>query len=131
MPTQNATPVILEQDNNPVFPVTDVSLVRGLGDAINGKVSASDLAAVATTGSYNSLSNTPVIPTVPALSADIAADATNDTKTTTPHAVATYVENNAVKPATGIGIKYVWKGTLAQYQAITTPSSDTIYFITE
>lgn len=131
MPTQNATPVILEDEGNPVFPVTDVSLVRGLGDAINGKANTSDLASVATTGSYNDLANTPVIPTVPALSHDISADSASDVKTATPHAVATFVENNAVTPAAGIAIKYVWKGTLAEYDAMSSHSSDTIYFIQE
>lgn len=128
---QTATPVLLEQDGSTIYPMTDVTLVRGLGDALNGKVNTSDLATVATTGSYNSLSNTPVIPTVPALSYDISADSASDVKTATPHAVATFVENNAVTPASGIIIRYVWKGTLAEYDAMSSHSSDTIYFIQE
>lgn len=51
------------------------------------------LADVATTGSYNDLTNKPTIPTVPTISTDISADATSDTKTASPKAVKTYVDN--------------------------------------
>lgn len=129
--TQTAIPVLLEQDGSNIYPITDVTLVRGLGDALNGKVNTSDLATVATTGSYNSLSNTPVIPTVPALSHDISTDSASDVKTATPHAVATYVQTNAIKPVSGTGLKYIWKGTLTEYNAIDPHSADTVYFIYE
>ena len=52
-----------------------------------------DLATVATTGSYNDLTNTPTIPTVPTISTNITTDATSDAKTASPKAVKTYVDN--------------------------------------
>jgi hypothetical protein len=52
-----------------------------------------DLATVATTGSYNDLTNTPTIPTVPTISTNITTDALDDTKTASPKAVKTYVDN--------------------------------------
>lgn len=129
--TQTAVPVLLEQDGSNIYPITDVTLVRGLGDALNGKVSASDLATVATSGSYNDLSNTPVIPTVPSMSYNVSTDSSDDTKTVSPHAVATYVQTNAIKPVSGTGLKYIWKGTLTEYNAIDPHSADTVYFIYE
>lgn len=48
------------------------------------------LADVATTGSYNDLSNKPTIPTVPTISTDIAADKASTTKTVAPKAVVDY-----------------------------------------
>ena len=59
------------------------------------------LADVATTGSYNDLSNKPTIPTVPTISTDISADATSDTKTASPKAVKTFVENKGYTTNTG------------------------------
>jgi len=52
-----------------------------------------DLATVATTGSYNDLTNKPIIPTVPTISTNITTDETSDTKTVSPKAVKTYVDN--------------------------------------
>ena len=51
-------------------------------------------------GNYNDLSNKPTIPTVPTISTDIAADETSDTKTASPKAVKTYVDN-AISTALG------------------------------
>ena len=45
-------------------------------------------------GNYNDLSNKPTIPTVPAISTDISADATSDTKTASPKAVKDYVDEH-------------------------------------
>lgn len=63
-------------------------------------------ADVATTGSYNDLSNKPTIPTVPTISTDIDTDATSDTKTASPKAVKTFVEGKNYgtysKPSGGI-----------------------------
>lgn len=53
----------------------------------------SDTKAVAFSGSYNDLANTPTIPTVPAISTNIATDAASNTKTASPKAVADYVSS--------------------------------------
>ncbi len=52
-----------------------------------------DLATVATTGSYNDLTDKPIIPTVPTISTSIATDETSDTKTASPKAVKDYVDS--------------------------------------
>jgi len=44
-------------------------------------------------GDYNDLTNKPTIPTVPTISTSITTDATDDTKTASPKAVKTYVDN--------------------------------------
>ena len=64
------------------------------------------LAKVATSGSYNDLSNKPTIPTIPS---SLPADGGN---------------------AATVGGYTIWTGTQAQYNAISSKSSTTIYFIT-
>jgi predicted phage tail protein len=44
-------------------------------------------------GNYNDLTNKPTIPTVPTISTNITTDALDDTKTASPKAVKTYVDN--------------------------------------
>jgi len=56
-------------------------------------VKSEDLATVALTGSYNDLTDKPTIPTVPTISTNITTDETSDTKTVSPKAVKTYVDN--------------------------------------
>lgn len=48
---------------------------------------------VAKTGTYSDLVGTPTIPTVPTISTNIASDYNSDTKTASPKAVYTYVNN--------------------------------------
>ena len=72
------------------------------------------LATVATSGSYNDLSNKPTIPTA-------VSDLTDDTSTT-PIDKAESVEDQRDSSS----LKY-WTGTKAQYDAIVTKDSDTIY----
>lgn len=48
---------------------------RVITSALNGKANASDLAAVATSGSYNDLSNTPTIPSISGLQTQAITDA--------------------------------------------------------
>ena len=76
---------------------------------VAGKASTSDLATVATSGSYNDLSNTPTIPTVPA---NVSAF-TND---------AGYVESTAVTQIVSI--------SQTAYDALATKDSTTLYLIT-
>lgn len=77
---------------------------------------------------YSLLSNTPTIPTVPAISTDISTDIAIDQKTASPKAVATYIPTVAPMLAQGmVGIK-LWVGTDAEY-ALLTPSNDTVYII--
>lgn len=66
------------------------------------------LATVATSGSYNDLSDKPTIPTVPTISTDISADASSDTKTASPKAVADYVGN----PVESISAPTPYDGTI-------------------
>lgn len=73
------------------------------------------LADVATTGSYNDLSNKPTIPTVPTISTDIAADKTSTTKTAAPSAVYSEVHpaTASSQPAGGMLPNVLYKlGTL-------------------
>ena len=65
------------------------------------------LATVATSGSYNDLSNKPTIPTIPS---SLPANGGN---------------------AATVGGYTIWTGTQAQYNAISNKSSTTIYFIKE
>lgn len=51
-----------------------------------------DFKTVATSGSYNDLTNKPTIPTVPTISTNVDTDASSDTKTVSPKAVKTYVD---------------------------------------
>ena len=51
---------------------------------------------------YAFIVNTPTIPTVPAISTDIAADAASDTKTASPKAVKTFVEGKGYQTAANV-----------------------------
>lgn len=94
-------------DNTPTIPTLTSELTNDSGfltqhQDISGKVDYSDLATVATSGDYTDLINTPTIPTVP---------------------------SNLV---TGTSQSYmIWTGTQAQYDAILTKDSSTLYFIKE
>lgn len=73
------------------------------------------LADVATTGSYNDLSNKPTIPTVPTISTDIEADKASTTKTAAPSAVYSEVHpaTASSQPAGGMLPNVLYKlGTL-------------------
>lgn len=85
-----------------------------------------DTKTVAFTGSYNDLSDKPTIPTVPAISTNIEADASNDAKTASPKAVANYV-------ASRISSAYKAAGSVA-FANLPTPSADVlgnVYNITD
>ena len=66
----------------------------------------SDVTVGGTSVVTNGVAAVPAIPTVPTISTDIASDATSDTKTTSPKAVKTFVENKGYgtysKPSGGI-----------------------------
>ena len=74
--------------------------------SLNGYAKTADLATVATSGSYNDLSNKPTIPTIPS---SLPANGGN---------------------ADTVNNFHLWKGTQAQYDAITNKDSNTIYMIT-
>jgi hypothetical protein len=75
----------------PTIPTKTSDLTNNSGFITSGDLPT--LATVATSGSYTDLTNKPTIPTVPTISTNITADATNDTKTASPKAVKTYVDN--------------------------------------
>lgn len=75
--------------DNTVANIKDSTARQAIADAVT-----MDFATVATSGSYNDLTNKPTIPTVPTISTNISADATSDTKTASPKAVKTYVDNS-------------------------------------
>lgn len=67
--------------------------VAGIGEPdLTGFAKTEDLAAVAFSGDYDDLTDTPTIPTVPEISTNISSDASSDTKTASPKAVKTYVD---------------------------------------
>ena len=82
---------------------------RGTADSVNWEnvVGKPTFATVATSGSYNDLSNKPTIPTIPS---SLPANGGN---------------------AATVGGYTIWTGTQAQYNAISNKSSTTIYFIKE
>lgn len=71
------------------YDLEDSTARQAIADAVT-----MNFATVATSGSYNDLTNKPTIPTVPTISTNISADANSDTKTASPKAVKTYVDNN-------------------------------------
>ena len=75
--------------------------------SLTGYAKTADLSTVATSGSYNDLSNKPTIPTIPN---SLPANGGN---------------------AATVGGYTIWTGTQAQYNAISNKSSTTIYFIKE
>ena len=81
----------------------------GTADSVNWEnvVGKPTFATVATSGSYNDLSNKPTIPTIPS---SLPANGGN---------------------AATVGGFTIWTGTQAQYNAISNKSSTTIYFIKE
>jgi hypothetical protein len=82
--------------------VVDLGTVITAHQDISGKANIADLAAVATSGSYTDLDDKPTIPVVP---------------------------SNLV---TGSSQSYtIWSGTQAQYDALATKDSSTIYLIKE
>lgn len=93
-----------------------IQLIKSSFIGINDTVTTNTvtLATVATSGSYNDLSNKPTIPTA-------ISDLTDDTATT-PIDKAESVEDQRDSSS----LKY-WTGTKAQYDAIATKDSDTIY----
>lgn len=64
-----------------------------------------------------------VIPDVPAMSTNIANDASSNNKTVTPKAVVDYAPQYLTN-----GAKKIWTGTQSEYDALT-PANDTLYFI--
>lgn len=97
-------------------------VVTALNSAIGSKANASDLAAVATSGSYNDLTNKPTIPTVPTK----VSAFTNDSGylTAVPSEYITETELNAKGYLTSVPGEYVTetelngKGYLTEHQDI-------------
>ena len=83
------------------------------------------LSDVAVTGSYNDLSNKPTIPTVPDISTNISTDATSDTKTASPKAVKTYVDEAGyyTKPSGGIPSTDIASGVIPDVSGFYTKPS--------
>ena len=79
----------IQLPNETIYDIEDATAREAIDNAVT-----MTFATVATSGSYNDLTNKPTIPTVPTISTDISADANNDAKTASPKAVKTYVDNN-------------------------------------
>ena len=77
----------------------DSKIKDWVGSAISGKANSSDLATVATSGSYNDLTNTPTIPTVPANVSAFTNDAGYTTNTGT---ITGITMNGASKGTSGV-----------------------------
>ena len=126
---------------------------------ISGKANAADLSTVATSGSYNDLSNKPTIPTVPTNVSAFNNDAGYLTSYTETDPTVPSWAKAATKPtytASEVGalpsttvipskvsdltndsgfvgsasVTSIWTGTQAQYEALT-PDANTLYFIQE
>jgi len=100
-----------------------------------------DLAPVATSGSYNDLTDKPTIPTVPVTSvagktgavsltkADVGLGNVNDTSDADkPVSTATQTALSS-KVSTGGAAQTLWLGTQSQYDAIGSKDANTVYII--
>jgi hypothetical protein len=105
------------------------------------KVSAADLAPVATSGSYNDLTDTPSIPSAPVSSvagktgavtltkADVSlGNVDNTSDANKPISSATQTALNG-KVATAGSAQSLWLGTQAAYDALATKDTNTVYII--
>lgn len=95
----------------------------------------SGLATVATSGSYNDLSNKPTIPTVPTVVSAFTNDAGYITSVPVDNASITKsgstLQAVGVKDAKTGNANKEWTGTLAEYNALSSKDTNTIYFITD
>ena len=110
--------------------------------SLDGYVKTTDLSTVATTGSYNDLTDKPTIPSaythpsthpasmITGLSKVATSGSYNDlsNKPTIPTIPNSLPANGG--NADTVNNFHIWKGTQAQYDAITTKDSNTIYMIT-
>ena len=87
----------ITSEDLPTVPTKVSDLINDAGYAV-----AANLATVASSGSYNDLSNKPTIPTVPTISTDISADAASDAKTASPKAVKTFVEGKGYRTSSQV-----------------------------
>ena len=88
----------------------------------SGFVSGNDLAEVATSGSYNDLSNKPTIPEVPT---NVSAFV-NDASYLTPNDVSTFITDTQASESFEMK---GWRGTQAQYDALTVIEQNRLYII--
>lgn len=88
----------------------------------SGFVSGNDLANVATSGSYNDLSNKPTIPEVPT---NVSAFV-NDASYLTPNDVSTFITDTQASESFEMK---GWRGTQAQYDALTVIEQNRLYII--
>lgn len=99
---------------------------------ISGKANAADLAAVATTGSYNDLTNKPTIPTTTSQltnnSGFITASDITPTDLSNYYTKAQTYSKSEVDSM--IPQVMLWKGTQLEYDAIVTKDPNTFYIIT-
>ena len=141
---------LLGSGNIAVQPViSDLSTIRSGAAAGATAVQPADLATVATSGSYNDLSDKPTIGagtlTIQKNGTTVATFSANATGNTTANIEADVVavdgstidkntddelEAIAVLNQNG-GVLHTWKGTLAEYEALSTYSNDTQYIITD
>ena len=104
VPAGGTTGQVLAKKSNTDYDTEWVNGGSGSGavDSVNGKTGVVVLDAT----DVGALPESTVIPTVPVISTDISADATSDTKTTSPKAVKTFVEGKGYgtysKPSGGI-----------------------------
>jgi len=73
----------------------DVDATYAKKTDLNAKANTADLATVATSGSYNDLTNKPTIPTVPTATSQLTADKIGDMPMATVNVVITNVDNVA------------------------------------
>ena len=71
----------------------DVDAIYAKKTDLNAKANTADLATVATSGSYNDLTNKPTIPTVPTATSQLTADKIGDMPMATVNVVVTNVDN--------------------------------------
>ena len=96
--------------NKPTIPTVDqtydasstnaqsgVAVASGISTAIAGKANSADLSTVATSGSYNDLSNKPTIPTVTSSYSASGTDAVNGTAVASALGTLDYVEYTVIR----------------------------------
>lgn len=144
----NAIPTVptsASQLTNDIGYITSGDAQTQIDNSISGKADTSSLATVATSGSYNDLSNKPTIPTVPTSNTAFTNDAgylvanditgKTDASVFTAHTADTTVHTTSAEKTswngavTALGGLSLVKLTQSAYDALTTKDSNTLYVI--